>query len=89
MDELKPTGKRILGEHLRLGSTGVILSRAFINVNAFDNLSEFAASLAEGVNDIRRCWNQLGAASDEYLEENRRICVSEIKQVASKMKATR
>ena len=86
MDELKPSGERILGEHIRLGSTGVILSRAFINVSAFDNLSEFAASLADGVNDIRRCLNLLGAASDEYLEENRRICVREIIQVASNMR---
>ena len=65
---LKPTGARILGEHSRLGSTGVILSRAFINIDAFDGLEDFAASLRDGVNDIRECLQQLETAPDDYFE---------------------
>ena len=85
-NEMKPTGARILGEHLRLGSTGVILSRSFINIDAFDGLEDFAISLRDGVNDIRECLEQLETAPDDYFEENRRICAQEIMEVAATMK---
>jgi len=82
---LKPTGERILGEHSRLGSTGVILSRAFINLNAFDDLADFSASLRDGVNDVRECLQRFETASDDYFEENKRICAQEIREVATSM----
>jgi hypothetical protein len=84
-DALKPTGARILGEHLRLGSTSVILSRAFINIDAFDGLEHFAASLRDGVNDIRECLQHLKTVPDDYFEENKRICRQEIMEVAAAM----
>ena len=84
-DALKPTGARILGEHSRLGSTGVILSRSFINIDAFDGLEDFATSLRDGVNDIRECLGKLETAPDDYFEDNRRICAQEIMEVAATM----
>lgn len=82
---LKPTGERILREHYRLGSTGVILSRSFINIKSFDNLVDFSTSLKDGVDGIRDCFQQLETASKNFFEENRRICAQEIREVAASM----
>lgn len=84
-DKLKPSGARILGEHIRLGSTGVILSRSFINPEAFDNIERFSDDLRIGVRDVRDCLVRLGKASTEYLDENRRVCSREIIEVAAEI----
>jgi hypothetical protein len=82
---LKPTAKRILAEHYRLGSTGVILARTFINIGAFDDLVNFSTNLKDAVDDIRDCLQWLETAPNNYFEENRRICTQEIREVAASM----
>ena len=82
---LKPTGAQILAEHSRLGSTGVILSRAFINIDAFDRLEDFGINLRDGIKDIRKCLKLLETMPDDYFERNRRICAQAIIEVATEM----
>ena len=83
--ELKPSGERILGEHFRLGSSGVILSRAFIKIEDFIDEESFANSLAQGVKEIRTCLNKFNTAPRNFFEENKRICFQEISEVAEAM----
>lgn len=84
-NQLKPNGERILGEHFRLGSSGVILSRAFIKIDDFIDDESFAISLAKGVREIRACLKKFKAAPREFFEENKCICFREISEVAEGM----
>jgi hypothetical protein len=83
MTALKPSGGRLLGEHCRLGSTGVILSRSFINVDAFDTADAFEKSLHEGVKEVREYWRQLETEPVDFFNENQRLCAQEITEVAA------
>ena len=46
-------GKYILGEHYRLGSTCVILSRSFCNVNKINDIAKINSIFESGLLDIR------------------------------------
>jgi hypothetical protein len=66
-----------------LGSTGVILSRSFINVDAFDTADAFEKSLHEGVKEVREYWRQLETEPVDFFNENQRLCAQEITEVAA------
>lgn len=64
-------GSRVLPEHIRLGSTCVILSRAFCNTNLITDLTEIKTVFENGVKQIREyeefCHNQ----NETFYEDNR------------------
>lgn len=64
-------GSRVLPEHIRLGSTCVILSRAFCNTNLITDLTEIKTVFENGVKQIREyeefCHNQ----NEIFYEDNR------------------
>lgn len=65
----------IIGEHYRLGSEYVILSRSFCNTGKITDLGEIRRIFAEGVADIRRVERDCAAWTQEQFEENhRRVC---------------
>lgn len=71
----------ILGEHIRLDSRFVILSRSFCNTAKVKDPEELRRIFTEGVADIRRVERECSLWSREQLEENRRRverCVAEI-----------
>ena len=61
----------IIGEHYRLGSSYVILSRSFCNAEKIKDLSEIKRIFTDGVADIRRVENECAAWSAEQFEQNR------------------
>lgn len=71
----------IIGEHYRLGSQYVILSRSFCNTGKITDMGEIRRIFTEGVADIRRVEQESAAWTREQFEENHRrvcACVEEI-----------
>ena len=65
----------IIGEHYRLGSQYVILSRSFCNTGKITDLDEIRHIFAGGVADIRRVELECSAWTREQFNENhRRVC---------------
>lgn len=65
----------IIGEHYRLGSQYVILSRSFCNTEKTTDLDEIRRIFTEGVADIRRVERDCAAWTQEQFDENhRRVC---------------
>ena len=65
----------IIGEHYRLGSQYVILSRSFCNTGKVTDLDEIRRIFTEGVEDIRRVERNRAAWTQEQFDENhRRVC---------------
>ncbi len=65
----------IIGEHYRLGSEYVILSRSFCNTGKLTDSDEIRRIFTEGVADIRRVERACAAWTQEQFEENhRRVC---------------
>lgn len=73
--------ERIIGEHYRLGSEYVILSRSFCRSDQVTEPEQLRRLFTEGVADIRRVERECAAWTAEEFEENRRAvcaCVARI-----------
>ena len=65
----------IIGEHYRLGSQYVILSRSFCNTSKVTDLDDIRRIFTEGVADVRRVERKCAAWTQEQFDENhRRVC---------------
>lgn len=65
----------IIGEHYRLGSQYVILSRSFCNTGKITDMDEIRRIFTEGVADIRRVERDCAAWTQKRFDENhRRVC---------------
>lgn len=65
----------IIGEHVRLGSQYVILSRSFCNTNQSTDLSEVRRTFIHGVADVRRVEEECaGWRQEQFAENHRRVC---------------
>lgn len=77
--------EHILGEHIRLGSDMVILSRSFCDASALKDASQAEALFHNGVRDLRACEARFRAAPPEALEENRRVLCGEVAEIVRRM----
>ena len=68
----------ILGEHVRLGSQYVILSRSFCNTKITTDPETMRQIFTEGIADIRRIERSCTLWTGEQFEENRRKVVSRV-----------
>ena len=73
----------ILAEHFRLGSTAVILSRAFCDAAAAD-LNQIEAIFTVEVPKLREFWEHLEAQDSSYFETNRAIVASSVQSILEK-----
>lgn len=65
----------IIGEHVRLGSQYVILSRSFCNTDKITDIDMIRRIFTDGVADIRRVERECEAWQTERFEDNRRrVC---------------
>lgn len=65
----------IIGEHYRLGSQYVILSRSFCNTSKITDLDDIRRIFTEGVADVRRVERECAAwTQDQFDENHRRVC---------------
>lgn len=77
-----PPAESILAEHFRLGSTMVILARAFCPSAAAKDLAEVERLFTTGVAEIRECERALAHADKAFFERNRTLAREQIFQVA-------
>ncbi|MDE0564737.1 hypothetical protein [Exiguobacterium sp. B2(2022)] len=78
--------ERIIPEHVRLGSSCVILSRSFCHIgNVTKVSSQQAQSFQEGVWRIRAYEQQLETMPVEWFEQNRLRLVDEVQAITSEI----
>jgi len=82
---LKPSAERILAEHYRLGSTGVILSRSFHNSVRGRSLEDTRQIFSSEVGIFRATENEISKKDLHFFQENRDIVKREIAEVADSM----
>jgi hypothetical protein len=81
--ELKPSPQRLLAEHYRTDSTGVILARSFVkDIGEYDSLDMFKNNFIKSVTDIRDYEKELQNKPLSFFEENRVITKKEIYEVS-------
>jgi len=76
----------ILSEHIRLGSHGVILSRAFCDRKKIRHIEEVRRIFRQEVPKIREAEREYRTATPEILEENRRKVTRSVNEILEKMK---
>lgn len=82
LDEGLLPGRAVLGEHLRLGSQAVILSRTF-------NRSDAGTSYEEGIHALRQAERELAARDAAQVQADARETAGRIRQIAADMAAAR
>jgi hypothetical protein len=65
-------GSMVLKEHVRLGSSMVIVSRSFCNTDVVTDLNEVKRIFDTGISGLRALEKETTQADAAYLEENRR-----------------
>jgi len=65
--------KNIIAEHYRLGSSMVILSRSFCDLNIINDLNEIRNIFNSGITDIRDFENHIKDKSGAYFTNNKEI----------------
>lgn len=76
----------IFGEHYRLGSDRVILSRAFCDVSKEETIQAVGEKLESGVRDVREFEDKLKTWTDEQFEENRLKTIDGVNKVVEIIK---
>ncbi len=74
-------GKYILGEHYRLGSDSVILSRSFCNCGIVNSIGEVEAIMRYGIKEIREYEQSLLTKDAEFFAENRENLIHCVDQI--------
>ena len=75
----------IIGEHYRLGSQGVILSRSFCNSDKIQNLEEINKIFEEGVRKVRKVECEWEKHKEQY-EENHQEVKKIVEEIVKKIK---
>ncbi len=72
----------VIGEHYRLGSTSVILSRSFCNLRSVKNLDQVDMIFKRGVRAIREYEEYCKKQDSLFFEKNREVTVNIINNVS-------
>ncbi len=75
-------GSMVLKEHVRLGSSMVIVSRSFCNTDIVTDLNEVKHIFDKGISGLRALEKEASQAGATYLEENRKAVVSAVNKIA-------
>ena len=75
-------GSMVLKEHVRLGSSMVIVSRSFCNTEIITDLNEVKRIFDTGISDLRALEKETSQADVAYLEENRKAVVAAVNKIA-------
>lgn len=77
---------RIIGEHVRLGSTAVILSRSFCNTASVTGMNEVREIFEREVPKIRKAEQAFAAAPHQDLIDNHRAVQAAVRTIVENMK---
>ena len=75
-------GSMVLKEHVRLGSSMVIVSRSFCNTDLVTDLNEVKRIFDTGISGLRALEKEASQADAAYLEENRKAVVAAVNKIA-------
>ncbi len=75
-------GSMVLKEHVRLGSSMVIVSRSFCNTDKITDLNEVKRIFDIGISGLRDLEKEASQADAVYLEENRKAVVAAVNRIA-------
>ena len=75
-------GSMVLKEHVRLGSSMVIVSRSFCNTDVVTDLNEVKRIFDTGISGLRALEKEASQANAAYLEENRKAVVAAVNKIA-------
>lgn len=75
-------GSMVLKEHVRLGSSMVIVSRSFCNTDIVTDLDEVKRIFDSGIAGLRALENEASNADASYLEENRKGVLAAVNKIA-------
>ena len=75
-------GSMVLKEHVRLGSSMVIVSRSFCNTDVVTDLNEVKRIFDTGISGLRALEKEVSQADASYLEENRKAVVAAVNKIA-------
>lgn len=75
-------GSMVLKEHVRLGSSMVIVSRSFCNTDIVTDLDEVKRIFDTGISGLRALEKEASQADAAYLEENRKAVVAAVNKIA-------
>lgn len=75
-------GSMVLKEHVRLGSSMVIVSRSFCNTDIVTDLDEVKRIFDTGISGLRALEKEAAHADAAYLEENRKAVVAAVNKIA-------
>lgn len=75
-------GSMVLKEHVRLGSSMVIVSRSFCNTDIVTDLGEVKRIFDTGISGLRALEKEASQADAAYLEENRKAVVAAVNKIA-------
>lgn len=78
-------GSMVLKEHVRLGSSMVIVSRSFCNTELITNIDEIKKIFDTGISGLRALEKETESADDTYFEENRRAVVKAVKKIVKRI----
>lgn len=77
--------EKIIGEHYRLGSTCVILSRSFCNLKYMKNISEVEKIFTDGVGNIRDYESFCSCQEERFFEDNKNDVKKIIQQICEEI----
>ena len=80
------SGRNIIAEHYRLGSSMAILSRAFCDTSKMKDLEEIGQTFAKGVRDIRQFEAELQEKPASYFDENHQTVCLKVKDIVKSKK---
>lgn len=75
-------GSMVLKEHVRLGSSMVIVSRSFCNTDIVTDQDEVKRIFDTGISGLRALEKEASQAGAAYLEENRKAVVAAVNKIA-------
>ena len=77
-------GSMVLKEHVRLGSSMVIVSRSFCNTDVVTDLNEVKRIFDTGIAGLRALEKEATQADTAYLEENRKSVIKAVERIINK-----
>lgn len=75
--------ERILAEHYRLGSSTVILSRSFCNVNKINDFNQIQSVFSKGVKDIRVYEKKLATMGQQFFISNKEELINMVSEIVN------
>lgn len=79
----------IIKEHYRLGSSCVILSRSFLNVNNMKDIQKIKSIFHKGIEDIRKleseCQEMIDMSRSDYFDDNKKQIVKKVNDICKEI----